>query len=78
MRLASYGACDISDPGDGFVALDLQLGELGGVGVLAHAAIFDVVERQEVTVRLTCVALIGEDLFDLLFGMAYPPQAAGG
>jgi hypothetical protein len=39
MRLASCGACDISDFGDGLVVLDLQLGELGGGGVLAHDAI---------------------------------------
>ena len=50
MRLASYGACDISDLGDGLVALDLQLGELGGGGVFAHDAIFDVVECQKVSV----------------------------
>jgi hypothetical protein len=52
IRLASYGACDISDFGDGLVALDLQLGELGGGGVLAHDAIFDVVEGEKVTIGL--------------------------
>ena len=41
---------DISDFGDGFVALDLQLGELGGGGVLAHDVIFDVVEGEKITV----------------------------
>jgi hypothetical protein len=41
---------DISDFGDGLVALDLQLGELGSGGVLAHDAIFDVVEGEKITV----------------------------
>jgi hypothetical protein len=48
--MESYGACDISDFGDGLVALNLQLGELGGGGVLAHDAIFDLVKCQKVTV----------------------------
>src|SRR3972149_6913144 len=61
---------DISDLGYGFVAQDFKLSELGGGGVLAHDAILDLVESQEVPVRLACVALIGVDLFDLLFGMA--------
>jgi hypothetical protein len=59
----------ISDLGDGFVALDLQLGELGGGGVLAHDAIFDVVEGEKVTVGFSSVALVGIDLFDFLFCM---------
>ena len=40
----------ISDFGDSLVALDLQLGELGGGGVLAYDAIFDLIECQKVTV----------------------------
>ena len=56
---------DISDFGDGLVALDLQLGELGGGGVLAHDAIFDVVEGEKITVGFYSVALVGIDLFDL-------------
>jgi hypothetical protein len=57
---------DISDFGDGLVALDLQLGEFGGGGVLAHDAIFDVFEGEKVTVGLSSVSLVGIDLFDLL------------
>ena len=68
---------DISDFGYELVALDLQLGEFGGGGVLAHDAILDFVESQEVPVRLTCVTLIGVDLFDLLFCMTTESGAIG-
>ena len=67
----------ISDFGDGLVALDLQLGELGGGGVLAHDAIFDVVEGEKVTVGFSGVALVGIDLFDLLFCMTTESGAIG-
>ena len=67
----------ISDFGDGLVALDLQLGELGGGGVLAHDAIFDVVEGEKVTVGFSSVALVGIDLFDLLFCMTTESGAIG-
>ena len=36
---------DVSDFGDGLVALELQLGQFGGGGVLAHDAVFDLVQR---------------------------------
>jgi hypothetical protein len=68
---------DISDFGDGLVALDLQLGELGSGGVLAHDAIFDLIECQKITVRLSSVALVGIDLFDLLFCMTTKSGAIG-
>ena len=67
----------ISDLGDGLVALDLQLGELGGGGVLAHDAIFDVVEGEKVTVGFSSVALVGIDLFDFLFCMTTESGAIG-
>jgi len=59
---------DISDFGDGLVAQDLRLGQLGGGGVLAHDAVFDLIEGEKVPVGLTGVAFIGIDFFDLLFG----------
>jgi hypothetical protein len=40
----------ISDLGDGLVALDLQLGEFGGGGVLANDTIFEVIEGEKITV----------------------------
>jgi hypothetical protein len=43
-------ACDKSDFGDGLAAQDLQLDELGGGGVFAHDAVFDVVEGEKVSV----------------------------
>jgi hypothetical protein len=67
----------ISDLGDGLVALDLQLGELGGGGVFAHDAIFDVVEGEKIPVGFSSVALVGIDLFDLLFCMTTESGAIG-
>ena len=54
-----------------------KLGELGGGGVLAHDAIFDFVEGQKVPVGFSCVALVGIDLFDLLFCMTTESGAIG-
>ena len=68
---------NVSYFGDGLVALDLQLGELGSGGVLAHDAILDLIECQEVPVGLSGVALVGIDLFDLLFCMTTESGAIG-
>ena len=48
--MASYGACDISDFGDGLVTQDLRGGELGGGGVFVHDAILYLVEGEKVPV----------------------------
>ena len=58
---------DVSDFGDGLVTQDLRVGQLGGSGVLTHDAVFDMVKGEKVPVGLSGVALVGKDLFDLLF-----------
>ena len=68
---------DVSDFGDGLVALDLQLGELGGGGVFAHDAIFDVVEGEKITVGFSSIAFVGIDFFDFLFCMTTESGAIG-
>jgi hypothetical protein len=68
---------DVSDFGDGFVAQDLRVGQLGGGGVLAHDAVFDLIECQEVPVGFSGVAFIGIDFFDPLFGMTTEGRAVG-
>ena len=68
---------DISDFRDGLVALDLELGQLGGGGVLAHDAILDLIERQKVPVGFTGVSLVGVDFLYWLFGMTTVDRAVG-
>jgi hypothetical protein len=68
---------NVSNFGDGLVAMDFQLGELSGGGVLAHDAIFNLIEGEEVPVGLTGVSLVGIDLFDLLFCMTTESGAIG-
>ena len=43
---------DVSDFGDELVAVDFELGQLGGGGVLAHDVVFDLVEGEKVPVGL--------------------------
>src|SRR5512143_2424295 len=68
---------DVPDFGDELVALDLQVGQLGGGGVLAHDAVFDLVKGEKVPVGFTGVALVGIDLFDFTLGMATESSAIG-
>ena len=68
---------DISDFGDGLVAQDLRVGQLGGGGVLSHDAIGNLIECQKVPVGFSGVAFIGIDFFDLLFGMTTEGRAVG-
>ena len=68
---------DVSDFGDGLVAQDLRVGQLGGGGVLAHDAVVDLIECQEVPVGFSGVAFIGIDLLDLLLGMTTEDGAVG-
>jgi hypothetical protein len=68
---------DISDFGDGLVTQDLRVGQLGGGGVLAHDAVFDLIEGEKVPVGFSGVAFIGIDLFDFLLGMTTERRAVG-
>jgi hypothetical protein len=67
----------VSDFGDELIALDLELSQLGGGGVLAHDAVFDLVKGEKIPVGFTGVALIGIDLFDFALGMATESSARG-
>ena len=68
---------DVSYFGDEPVALDLGFGQLGCGGFLAHDAVFDRIECEKVTVGLSGIALVGIDLFDLLFCMTTERSAIG-
>jgi hypothetical protein len=68
---------DTSDFGDGFVAQDLRVDQVGGGVVFAHDAVSDLIECQEVSVGFSGVAFIGIDLLDLLLGMTTENSAVG-
>lgn len=54
---------------DGFVALDLELDQLNGSGVLAHDAIRYIIENRKIPLALGCIVLVSIDLFGLALGI---------
>jgi len=68
---------NVSDFGDGLVTQDLRAGQLGGGGVFAHDAVFDLVESEKVPVGISGAAFIGIDLLDLPAGVTTESGAVG-
>ena len=68
---------DVSEFGDELVATDLEVGQFGGGGVLAHDVVLDLVKGKKVPMGLPGVAFVCIDLFDLVFGMTTVNRAVG-